>query len=142
MPKSCPKIGCRSKKWNSDKIHTGNNGHNLKDGIATITHGMSKTTEYQCWRNMKARCDNQNNKNYHNYGGRGITYCKRWEKFENFYEDMGSSYKNNLSIDRINNDGDYVLENCRYLEHSENSRLGSLVRWGKLEDWKKEEKKK
>lgn len=77
------------------------------------THGMKKTKVYKVWDSMKQRCNNKNHKQYKNYGGKGIKFCKKWEKFENFYSDMGEP--NGLTLDRINNDGDYKPSNCRWV---------------------------
>lgn len=77
------------------------------------THGLSKTPTYQVWAQMWQRCTNPRNPEYKNYGGRGIRVCRRWEKFENFYADMGMKPKRRF-IDRRNNDGNYTPSNCRW----------------------------
>ena len=71
---------------------------------------------------MKQRCTNPGKTGYKNYGGRGIKVCKHWEKFENFRDDMLSTYKKGLQIDRIDNDGDYKPTNCRWVTRTENVR--------------------
>lgn len=77
------------------------------------THGLSHLPEYQVWYLMKLRCGDLNDKSYSNYGGRGIKVCDRWLKsFENFYEDMGSRPSKDYSIERLEVDGNYCLENC------------------------------
>lgn len=70
------------------------------------------------WIEMRQRCDNPNNKAYVNYGGRGITVCERWMRFENFLEDIGPRPPG-LSLERINNDFGYCKENCCWATRSE-----------------------
>ena len=78
-------------------------------------HGMTKSTEFNTWVNLRERCFNVNRPDYKNYGGRGITVCDRWlESFENFFEDMGPCLKGK-SLDRwSDNGGDYEPNNCRW----------------------------
>lgn len=63
---------------------------------------------------MKERCYKPYNVSYKNYGAKGIKICKRWHKFENFWEDMRDTYADDLTIDRINSKGDYKPSNCRW----------------------------
>lgn len=82
------------------------------------THGKSGSRVYRIWNAMLQRCRNKNVERYPVYGGRGITVCKRWMKFENFYEDMGD-VPAGKSIDRIDNDLGYFKENCRWASSKE-----------------------
>lgn len=82
-----------------------------------ITHGMTSKYKrkssrvYWIWNSMLQRCTNNNNKGYINYGGRGITVCDRWLKFENFHKDMGDKPKN-MTLERKDNEKGYSHENC------------------------------
>jgi len=83
-------------------------------------HGMSGTPTYKIWAGILSRCYNAKVKIYKYYGGRGIKVCASWLDFINFYEDMGER-PNNLQLDRINNDGDYSKDNCRWVTAKENN---------------------
>jgi hypothetical protein len=89
--------------------------------IKYSTHKMTNTRPYRIWGKMKGRCLNKRNPQYKDYGGRGIDICKEWYKFENFWNDMKEKYKEDLQIDRINNDKGYYKENCRWTTAKVNS---------------------
>lgn len=81
-------------------------------GKGCPTHGLSHLPEYNVWHSMKQRCNNSDCANYPNYGGRGIGYDERWEKFEKFYEDMGARPAKHLTLERKKNDLGYSKDNC------------------------------
>lgn len=94
-----------------------------KIGIANIKHGYRKrgrvNPNYDAWSHMNQRCMNPNDKEYKNYGGRGIKVCRRWKRFANFIEDMGERPTEKHSLDRIDNNSEYNKENCRWATKKE-----------------------
>ncbi len=88
-------------------------------------HGMSGGTEHNAWQNMLARCLNPKNPRYAQYGGRGIQVCARWQGnhgFTHFFADMGSRPSAEHSLDRVDNDGPYSPENCRWTLENQQQR--------------------
>lgn len=115
------------------------------------THNLSNTKLYGVWGDIKSRCTNPKKDMYYIYGQRGIKMCEEWEKdFTNFYKwSMSNGYKDGLTIDRIDNDGNYEPKNCRwvsYVQQNRNRRITifiehkgqrkTLMEWSELFDVK------
>jgi hypothetical protein len=101
--KSC---GCMQGKWKTN-----------------VKHGQTKTLLYRKWQSMLSRCRKHTNPSYAHYGGRGIRVCVEWKAFENFRNwALKNGYKKGLSIERIDNDGDYCPQNCSFIPMSRQAR--------------------
>ena len=104
--------------------------YKYRSNLPGPTHGRSHTTEHTIWLKMRQRCLNPKHTFYYRYGGRGIKICARWDKFENFYLDMGSRPSREVTLDRVDNNGDYSPENCRWaskLEQGNNTSMNHFI---------------
>lgn len=110
------------------------------------THGMSGTRPYRNWAAMRNRCNNPHDEGYKNYGGRGIKVCPEWQTFESFWNwALFNGYKDGLTIERIDVNGDYCPENCTWIEKQyqpRNTRRNIFVEYNGetkcLKDWCRE----
>lgn len=92
--------------------------------MAYPRHGMSKHPLHYTWSHMKSRCSCPTHQAYKNYGGRGIGVCDEWQdSFETFMEwALSNGWERGLTLDRIDNDGDYEPDNCRWVDHKTQNR--------------------
>lgn len=112
--------------------------HFVHGGSIRMANGLQESI-YSVWVNMRQRCNNKNRPDYKFYGGRGIRCCVRWNKYKNFFKDMGFKYyqhkKKNSSttLDRINTNGNYSNKNCRWAnrwEQSNNRNYNRIINYG------------
>ena len=101
--------------------------------MGIVAHGEARRSgssrEYRAWGSMKARCFNPKATGYKNYGGRGITVCKRWlHSYANFLADMGRCPAG-LTLERKNNDGNYTPKNCKWATRSEQMANRRKMKW-------------
>lgn len=105
--------GCKAKEQCGDRFRT---------------HGLKKYRAYTSWQNMHRRCYDKTDRDYHNYGARGITVCERWFSPENFFEDMGER-KAGQSLERVDVNKNYYKENCRWATAKEQANNKRNNRW-------------
>lgn len=93
-------------------------GCSKRENSGPIKHGLSNHPLFGIWSAMISRCGSPKNKAFKYYGGRGITVCERWKNPINFIEDMFPSFEEGLTLDRINVDGNYEPDNCRWVDRN------------------------
>lgn len=131
---------CKCDCGNEKLITTANIGNNTNScGCLRNTQG-AHSNKHRLWAvfaSMHSRCEKTYDASYENYGGRGIKVCRRWKSFRRFLEDMESSYREGLSIDRIDNDKGYRPSNCRWAtqkQQTRNRRCSIIIEtpWGRM----------
>ena len=96
---------------------------------ASRTHGMSGTRVYRIWYNMRSRCNRPAHHNYRYYGGKGVKVCLEWEKFENFFKDMGLPPSDDHTLGRTDHQGNYELSNCKWVPWKIQREDQAKTRW-------------
>lgn len=96
-----------------------------------LVHGLRRTRLYRIWSNIKTRCYNTNDPHYERWGAKGVGMCNEWRNdFKAFYDwSMSNGYSDELTIDRISNNGNYEPTNCRWVTLAENNRNKPHVRY-------------
>jgi len=105
--------------------------------LRNFKHGKVKSPIYGIWSVMKDRCNNPKNKSYKNYGGRGIKVCEEWQDFDNFHNDMISAYLKGLTVERVDNNGDYCKGNCIWADmfaQANNKRRNKVITYKGVTD--------
>jgi hypothetical protein len=101
-----------------------------RERLGMAHHGMSDTRPYRIWCGMRSRCSNTRDKDFANYGGRGITVTDTWENsFESFWDDMSNGYQKHLTLDRADNMKGYSKQNCHWATASEQSNNTRVNQW-------------
>lgn len=117
---TAPDFASRSKTGRKKRVDTGTP---RTHGLTTVTAPPETVSLYNRWAGMRGRCRNPRDGSYHNYGGRGITVCPEWEDFPTFHEwATANGYHPSLSLDRIDNDGNYEPSNCRWTDRKTQAR--------------------